>query len=561
VLSTASVPLTYFLGARVAGRAAGVVAAALLAFAPFAVFYGTEARPYASLTFLAALSTLLLLRALEARGAGWWLVYAVSGCALLYTQYTGIFVLVAHAAWAIWAHRDRLGAFGLAQLAILAGYSPWLSTVLSKDASVTDFGRSFSLTVAVDRTARVLPGHPYEAPGDLPGPVLLALWCLALLAGFTAALWRWRRARTGALLAQRLLLLATIFLTLLAGLVAYSVVETNIFLPRNLSAALPAVAVLAGWALTSGTRRTAVALTVVALAVITTAAVQGQDVRVRGTNARAAAEYIDSHARPGEPVLLVPAPFSPRGPLSRGLPIYFTQPHPTVRAGRDDERAWEQGLRGKRVFYFFADIRTLLSVRSLQREFGPGKCFRLEMSKVVGGSVRLIIGVYGLEPAQVACAQLALHGPRALDVPVRLIRGGGATVIANWWEGEPEVRPGSVPGFVENVQDSEDGLLLTGWAADLRNRVPADWVLLFEGRRLLAAAAPDVARIDLVTSQGLREPRAGFRLVVPGRSMREIADLSRLRVVAVKAPRASKLELLPPAAAALSGSRHQSGSP
>ena len=164
VLGTATVPVTYLLGARSAGRTTGVVAAAIVAFAPFSVFFGTEARPYATLMFLAALSTLVLLRALEADRNRWWLVaYAVSGCALLYTQYTGIFILVAHGAWAIWAHRDRVVPLALAQLAILAGYLPWLSTALFKDQSITDFGRSLSFslaTVAWVESCRAIRSRP-----------------------------------------------------------------------------------------------------------------------------------------------------------------------------------------------------------------------------------------------------------------------------------------------------------------------------------------------------------------------------------------------------------------
>src|SRR6478736_6141016 len=42
--ATAMVPVGYLLGSRTAGRNAGLMAAAVLALDPFAIFYGTEAR-------------------------------------------------------------------------------------------------------------------------------------------------------------------------------------------------------------------------------------------------------------------------------------------------------------------------------------------------------------------------------------------------------------------------------------------------------------------------------------------------------------------------------------
>ena len=54
---TALVPLAYLIGRRTVGRTAGVVGAAILTLQPYSVFYATEARAYATVAFLAGLST------------------------------------------------------------------------------------------------------------------------------------------------------------------------------------------------------------------------------------------------------------------------------------------------------------------------------------------------------------------------------------------------------------------------------------------------------------------------------------------------------------------------
>ena len=73
VASVATIPLVYLVGRRTVGGAAGVVAAAWLALSPFAIFFGTQARPYAQVEALVLASTLALLAALESRSAphGW----------------------------------------------------------------------------------------------------------------------------------------------------------------------------------------------------------------------------------------------------------------------------------------------------------------------------------------------------------------------------------------------------------------------------------------------------------------------------------------------------------
>src|SRR3954467_6213099 len=75
VLGTATIPLVFVLGREVAGRTAGLVAAALCAFNPLLIWYSQEARSYSLMVLLTGLSLLALLRVLDdassRRLAGW----------------------------------------------------------------------------------------------------------------------------------------------------------------------------------------------------------------------------------------------------------------------------------------------------------------------------------------------------------------------------------------------------------------------------------------------------------------------------------------------------------
>src|SRR5438874_530471 len=87
-----------FLLARRAGRAAGWIAAALLAFAPFHVRYSQELRPYSLGLFGLALSLLLLDRFLEKPRAGRLAALWVSCLATAYALYFAALVLAIAAA-------------------------------------------------------------------------------------------------------------------------------------------------------------------------------------------------------------------------------------------------------------------------------------------------------------------------------------------------------------------------------------------------------------------------------------------------------------------------------
>lgn len=119
----ATVPVAYLAGREVSGVRAGLVAAALAAVSPFLVFYSQEARAYALLTLLGALSFWLFARALR-RPSGWSLgLWAVSAALALATHYFAGFLVAAEAVWLLAAGRRSrpvLAAVGAVLLAALA---------------------------------------------------------------------------------------------------------------------------------------------------------------------------------------------------------------------------------------------------------------------------------------------------------------------------------------------------------------------------------------------------------------------------------------------------------
>jgi mannosyltransferase len=124
LFGTATVPIAYAAAASVSRRA-GLVAGALTATSPILVWYSQEARSYALVVFLAALSFLFFLRALKWPGQRVLVGWALSSALALVAHYFAIFVVAPEAAWLLARSPQRrratvaVGAVAAAGLAIL----------------------------------------------------------------------------------------------------------------------------------------------------------------------------------------------------------------------------------------------------------------------------------------------------------------------------------------------------------------------------------------------------------------------------------------------------------
>ncbi|MBS1885915.1 MAG: glycosyltransferase family 39 protein [Actinobacteria bacterium] len=85
--ATALVPMLYVAGRAMYDRTTGLLAAGFAVVAPIVVWYSQEARMYAQLMLLATVAIWALYRALESKRLRYWLVYALAGAALAWTQY------------------------------------------------------------------------------------------------------------------------------------------------------------------------------------------------------------------------------------------------------------------------------------------------------------------------------------------------------------------------------------------------------------------------------------------------------------------------------------------
>jgi hypothetical protein len=273
VFALATIPLCYDLARRLAGRFAGLTAAALAATSQLLTVYGTFGRMYSLFAFASALALDLFVRALDRPSRGTLVAATASALLLLVIHPFGVFLFAAELAVALWRWRLRA-----APVAVLAAplVVPYLRLPGRYDPEV---GMS-----APEAMLRALGG---SAGGYGIGLVLLAA---------LAAVGAWTLPRTFALLG---------FLTVLIPPATLAVLANDEVSPRHLIFVLPVWTTLVAAGVASVPLRATVALATIALAALAPTAIA--DPRTTPSAVAAPAAWIRAHVEPGD----VLYPYSP----------------------------------------------------------------------------------------------------------------------------------------------------------------------------------------------------------------------------------------------------------
>jgi hypothetical protein len=125
----AAVPVAWGIGRELAGRAAAIACALLVAVNPLFFWYSQEARVYGLFALTAATAMLCFLRALDRPSGRRMAAFGLTGALALATHYFAIFLLAPMALWLLYEHRTRraclpalaaIGAVGVALLPLIS---------------------------------------------------------------------------------------------------------------------------------------------------------------------------------------------------------------------------------------------------------------------------------------------------------------------------------------------------------------------------------------------------------------------------------------------------------
>jgi mannosyltransferase len=250
LVGTATVPAVYAAARELCDRRTALAASGLAVVSPFLVWYSQEARAYALLVLLGALSLWLLARLLRrwsAHEAAWWALV----CALaLATHYFALFLIIPQALWLLavsgWRVRPLLAVCGVG----VAGLVLLPLAISQETAGFASFISDSSLARRVGLTAKEL-ALGYDSPLE---PVTAAFAVAATVGGIGLALGGATRADRGIWVA------ATVGAGSIGLPLILAALGTDYVLSRNLIVAWVPLAILVAAGLTRHAGRVGLAL-------------------------------------------------------------------------------------------------------------------------------------------------------------------------------------------------------------------------------------------------------------------------------------------------------------
>jgi mannosyltransferase len=321
VIAVITLPVGWLCGRRFGGRAVGWTMLALLASAPFAVYYATESRMYALVILLTGLGFLALQRAVTAPRPLNLVAVAVVAAALLYSQYWSMYLVGITGVWlivSIWRTRHRghpEEAPWAALIAVAIGcllFVPWVPTFLYQAkhtgtpwAAPPNFSAVINaLTGFTDNQGSTLQTGTTQ--GRLLAVIYFAMLALAVFGvGLTGRIIELDLRTRPRARGVGFIVLGTLFAAIAGGIITASAFSSRyaavVFLPFLLLVALGTTTLL----------QPTVRVVVVGLAVVAGLISSAQNVTTQRTQANAVAAAINAQAKPGDIIAFCPDQLGP----------------------------------------------------------------------------------------------------------------------------------------------------------------------------------------------------------------------------------------------------------
>lgn len=414
LFGVALVAVAYLLGRELIGRRAGLLAAALVALSPYALWYSQEARYGSLFMLLAAVSILFTRRFLEEGGGRAFALYVLSTLLMLFSFMGGVFLVLAQNLWALIVKPAGPIArrWILAQAIVGVVFIPWLVRAYEVDVNPFEDSEGEDFSIGALQAGYSRPTHPIQVgyvffvfgAGYSLGPstqdlhqdlslgsvkkkvaevALAGLLVGALaVAGFRHT---WRLSR------KRAALLALCLLCPVLGAFAMSSMSKIAYNVRYTSAAFPAFIVLlaAGAAWFSGRPRVGVPVLAGVAALFALSVVNYfADPDYSKEDSRGVARLVSELRGPGEP-LVVGSAVGPFEHYYRG-PFYRWDEVEVDPAAKGERISAPAGARGKlldsqRVWLAATRTWARPGFRKLLKEMES--CYPLERRWSVAGYV------------------------------------------------------------------------------------------------------------------------------------------------------------------------------
>jgi hypothetical protein len=322
-------------------------------------------------------------------------------------------------------------------------------------------------------------------------------------------------------------LVLTLALVTPVGMALYSLQpDKSLLLSRNLSASLPAIALIVGSAICSLPRRYEIAAVALLFAALVAGTAKTFDPDYGRPAYREAAHLIDARATAGD-VVIQPLLDGAESAGNPTLPPHFRKPHSLFMTSEpvDADAAAAIELQATVASRVFIVAATEIAHTSRYWQALLPTRFRPAGRRDFAGVIPLTTFVFS----------------NTADRELRLVSRPGPDLLAG--EGRRPLRvaaPGSRAGAgaIDSETERNGVLEINGWAVDETTRRPAETVFAFRDGRATGVAVPAAFRPDIAAIYGESAGPSGFSLAA---AVPDTAASSPPRVIAISRGRAWEL--------------------
>jgi uncharacterized membrane protein len=353
LLGLAALGLVYAIGFLLFNRRTALIATVLLATSPYFIWYAQEIR-YVTLLLVTSLAmTYSFHRALTSRGSRCWWLYGVTSALALFTFLTSVFLVLAHGLYILSraAYRPCLKRWAASQLIIVSVFALWFAARTADRLHAVVSNRPAVVSSEQVRSRETLPIT------DLVGTIPYTFFAFSVGFSFGPSLEELHEERSidalinhSHTLVPVAVLFASLFLIglshlnrhkeagsflflwlgipILAAFAVASMTTYHVYNTRYVAQVLPAYLIVLAAGL-AGIRRAPIQIALFAsLLVVNGISLYNYyfDHGYARADARSAAQYLASAAKPGDLILVVGNPIALQYYYSGGVPIVSLDP-------------------------------------------------------------------------------------------------------------------------------------------------------------------------------------------------------------------------------------------
>ncbi|MBU0477886.1 glycosyltransferase family 39 protein [bacterium] len=154
--------IVYLIGKNLFSAKAGIIASLITSISSYQIYYAQEARLYALITLLCALSLLAFIRALKTHSTKTWILLCLINILALYTYIYSAFFIIGEYVIAVWFSKSAKSSMKIILLTILVTclvFIPEILVLFSRKAEIVNLLKPFDLSSIIVMLPQFILGY------------------------------------------------------------------------------------------------------------------------------------------------------------------------------------------------------------------------------------------------------------------------------------------------------------------------------------------------------------------------------------------------------------------